>query len=306
MNDPHLAPYEPLTLIRENKRYATYRGELHGQSVFIKAARQAELQPRLITEASGLLNLAQLDLHEQYYTVPQVIRVEENALITSWSEGVLMKDEFELGHPQFENHLSTLLNLFLYFDAQSSPTGEGNRYTVPGRENAVDSVLFKLRGHGFAEHIDAPLLESLADLVRPRLVGLDKRFAHGDLQPGNILIGGKVPILIDGEACSWLWPRHYNAINFVVNYTHLSEQLEQRLNQFLTDYFAQLGLDLEAVREHINTIAGVRCLQMAWEELGGYLEDRPMPHIRPEIKDYVERTAQTILSERIFNDRLSN
>lgn len=298
-----LAQYEPLTEISANLRFATYRGELEGENVFVKVAANDETRELLLTEATGLVNMRELDMNERFYRTPSVITVTPDYIVTSWADGHPMKDDFKGDDRRVAGHLNYLAELFAFVDSRTSGSLGVTRYNRPGKQHGVDEILAKLESVEYGRHIDAGLVRGIAEYARGAIPGAETRFTNGDLQPSNLLIDttGKVTV-VDCESCSWLWPRHYNIVNFIFNYGSAFEWLRPQLPHFFNDYCQKTGIDASQAVDAFNLSAAMRCLQIIYENLGHHMNmnKTPSAQLSSHLKTYVTAVIQRILSKQLF------
>ena len=292
--------------MRENLRFATYKAKLNDTPVFIKISKQAKLHKALFDEAVGLKNMRELDTHEKLYRTPQLIEVAEGILVTSWEEGHLMVEEFNEGNANLETHLEILLALFVYIDSRSTGGIGANRFMQAGKPNGVEKVIGNLTKLNYDQYIESSTLLDLAEFLKPLLGSIETRFTHGDLQPGNILIETKrhVPTIIDCESCSWLWPRHYNIINFIFNYSigHTHPDMMDRFHEMFSQYLLRLKLEKADVLQQVNVIAGMRALQSVYEHLGDYTDKREGKPLDNDYTRSILKVAKKIMANEFFLD----
>lgn len=298
-----LSQYEPLTEIRTNLRFATYRGELEGEPVFIKVAASEKTRENLTAEAAGLMNMGELDPGARFYKTPHVIESTRDYIVTNWADGEPMGKDFHEGNQRVVEHLGYLADLFAFVDSRTNGGSGINRFNRPGKKHGVDDILERLESVNYARHIDAGTMRAIAAYARGTADGVETRFTNGDLQPGNLLIdnSGKVTA-VDCESCSWLWPRHYNIVNLIFNYGSSKDWLRPKFAGFFDDYCqkAAASVNQETI-DTCNLSAAMRCLQIVYENLGNVLDEKPSGvRLTPRFKNYVETTAQRILSGQLF------
>jgi thiamine kinase-like enzyme len=286
-------------LIRENLRFAIYNGELNGARVFIKTAAKPDLEKAIAVEAAGLQAMYELDPAESHYSTTRVLGITNDSLMTSWAEGSSMVEDFTKATA--EQHIDTLLDLFSYIDSRTSSGSGVTRFNQPGRENGVDEMLRRLKALDYQKHIDASLVEKTAEYARQHLTTTETRFTHGDLQPGNILIRpNEVPVVIDCESCSWLWPRHYNLVNFAFNYGPRHDTwLPKKLYTAFFAYFDMLQIDPKSMVDQINFSAAMRAMQSINELLGGHTE-AGRDRLPENVRDYLIACMENIIQGRLF------
>lgn len=286
---------EPITA---NLRFETFRGLLDGQRVFIKTAVDPALGTAIQHEAAGLEAMRQLDPQETHYAVPEVLRVTDNTIVTSWIEGDAMTASLTA---RAASHMTTMLDLFVYLDRCSEEKRGSTRFNRPGQSNNIDKQMGRLKKLGYEAHIDSELVEKTATYARKVMGKIATKFTHGDLQPGNIILSSQGKLwLVDCESCDVLWPRHYNLVNLTFN---IGASPEHPLNPYLLSgferYFERLSIRPEHITDQINFSAAMRILQRLVEELGGNTEpgkDRLPDHLR----EYLTRCMHLISAGKLF------
>lgn len=261
--------FNPLSKIRTNHRYATYKGLLDEEPVFIKKVVDPELRDALAQEANGEEKMRSLDSQNRFYFTPKILEGGSDYLVTEWIDGHLMVDDFESGDkPKVQKHLEYLTQLYAFVDSQQ-PTGIGiTRFNQPNQETGVERIFKELKeftqGHG----VDWGLVTKASEYITRALPKTETLFTHGDLQPGNIMLAndGKT-YLIDFESCSDFWPRHYNIINFIINYGAKYPALRNDLDKMLENYCKMREIDCEKAKDAFGVSGAMRSLQMIYEWL---------------------------------------
>jgi Phosphotransferase enzyme family len=290
-------------LLRKNLRFAAYSGMYNGNKVFIKVAQADDLRQRLWREASGLTEMYELDPAEFHYKVPKVLYVAEDTLVTTWVKGDDMRQEL-LDKQEYLlrwDHLNKLIDLYSYMDGRTASSIGTTRTNQPGKQNGIDKSLERIRELKDKISIDSSLFYKIAVYAKSLQEIVENRFTHGDLHPGNILINrGEVPTLVDCESCSFLWPRHYNVVSFVFNYTlNHKRLLEKELNKVFFDYFGLVGVDPRDSVDQINFTASLRCLQCVYENLGNYTGEG-LEEISKDKSDFINKCMINILDRKLF------
>ena len=259
-------------LIRQNLRYATYSGEYNGKKVFIKTAVDPDLKAGIKNEAAGLKAMRTLDPTKTHYSIPKVLCVTDDTIVTSWADGELMIKK--LDHLTVKQYYGMLIELFLFLDGASPGNLGTTRYNRPNEENNVAKTMKRLGELHYEKHIDHNLVEKTAHYALSHMTTTETRFTHGDLQPNNIIVSPNNQLwVIDCESCDELWPRHYNLVNFVSNYGVRPGLWRKRnLVSIFSAYFAKLGINPNTIIDQINFSAAMRCLQRINEELGDHTE----------------------------------
>ena len=285
------------TVIRKNLRYETYSGNIDNQKVFVKKLVNPNLRNSLLREISGLISMYELDPEEKIYQVPKLISFENDTLITTWVDGLLMLEKFNEG--VVEESVLTLFNLYKYLDSCTTSGIGITRFNKPDKPSNIQVTLERLKSVDIGKYIDEDLILKLGKLLDTNLPKIETRFTHGDLQPGNIIEGSdNKPVIIDCEACSWLYPRHYNIVNFIFNYCMKYE--DSSYLEYLNRYFEYIGMNIEENIDLVNFTAGLRVLHSFDEILLGNTEVAK-EHISSLKMDLFKKITQNILDEKLFN-----
>lgn len=280
MNDRPLGlDLEDLNLLSENDAGRCYSARRKGEEqeqVFVKELKGSALAShiRLQDYLFGLRAMYELDPAQTRYKIPQVIDLASRSLVLAWADGEPMAKSFERNpETALETYGAKLFDLFAYIDSKTTSNKGVTRYNRPNKPTKLDGMVDKLKATNYAEHIDVALIDRLIAYLKENLPEVETRFTYGNLQPGKIFVDATTNpetwTLIDCETCSFLWPRHYSAVNFVFNYTHKYPQLSGRLSQLLLEYLRKLQLDPqqpEAIRQ-INVSAALRCIGLLIEQL---------------------------------------
>lgn len=284
-------------LIRENLRYKTYSGYIDNQRVFIKKIVDPKLKNTVFREIGGLISMYELDPSEKYYQVPQFISFTDDTLMTTWIDGYNMSERFK---EETEKYVQVLFKLYKYLDSRTSSGRGFTRFNHPRKPSNIDRTLERLEGIGIEKHIDKNIILELGDYLNKSVSEVETRFTHGDLQPGNIIITQKeVPAIIDCEACSWLYPRHYNIVNFVFNYCMSYE--DKKYLKYLDEYFKYTEMEIdETVKSLVNFTAGLRSLHILDEILIGNTNEG-QDNISEKKIELLIKMADNILNNRVFN-----
>lgn len=138
--------FTPLSEIRTNHRYATYKGSLDEEPVFIKKVVDPELRNALTHEISGEEKMRNLDSQNKFYFTPKVLEQDSDYIVTEWVDGHLMVDDFESGDKdKIKQHLEYLTNLYAFIDSQES-TGIGiTRFNQLNQETGVERISKKTK-----------------------------------------------------------------------------------------------------------------------------------------------------------------
>ena len=287
--------FNPLFEIQTNHRYATFKGSLGEKSVFIKKAVDPDLRDALAQEISGEEKMRNLDSQNKFYFTPKVLEQDSDYIVTEWVDGHLMVDDFESGDKdKIKQHLEYLTNLYAFIDSQES-TGIGiTRFNQPDQETGVERISKKLKEFTYSQGVDWELVAKISAYVTRVLPKTETRFTHGDLQPGNIMLtdNGQT-YLIDFESCSDLWPRHYNIMNFIMNYGAKYPALRSDLDLMLASYCNMRGIDYEESKDTFGIAVAMRSLQMIYEWLSEQKRDGVLsPRLTKEQKDYLVRVLK--------------
>ena len=282
--------FTPLSEIRTNHRYATYKGSLDEEPVFIKKVVDPELRNALTHEISGEEKMRNLDSQNKFYFTPKVLEQDSDYIVTEWVDGHLMVDDFESGDKdKINQHLEYLTNLYAFIDSQES-TGIGiTRFNQLNQETGVERISKKLKEFTYSQGIDWELVAKISAYITRVLPKTETRFTHGDLQPGNIMLtdNGQT-YLIDFESCSDLWPRHYNIMNFIMNYGAKYPALRSDLDLMLASYCSMRGIDYEESKDTFGIAVAMRSLQMIYEWLSEQKRDGVLsPRLTKEQGDYL-------------------
>lgn len=290
-------------LIRKNLRYATYKAVLDDRQVFVKEGVGKKTTSMLWLEAMGLQNMFELDPVGNQYNVPSVIFVSNNTIITSWADGKEMSQD--LSSSSIDGYLDFLISLYVFIDGKTTSSVGTTRWNQPKQKDSIYKIMDKFDELQIEQYIDKEILSSLVNYIKENIGSIETRFTHGDLQPGNILVDGEdLPTVIDCESCSWLWPRHYNLVNLLFNYS-LKEKRKFN-SQFLEAfqrYFEILRLSPQDHTLQINISAAMRCVGILREHIGGHANEghNELPQ---EIREFVESVSSKILSNKLFVESL--
>lgn len=302
MDSDGLEVYGPLRTIRQTHRFAAFEGKRDGKPVFIKQAVDPKFRERLLTEATGLVAMKEIDPLETLYRVPAVVELTSEYIVTEWASGYPMGEDFSAGKGEaIDAHLPYLAQLYAFIDQRSSGNTGVTRFNQPGKQSNVNKALEALEKLDFRAHIDGPLIEQTVQYITRVLPKTETRFTNGDLQPGNLMIDGKgVPILVDCETCSWLWPRHYNIVNFICNYGSRYPTLARNFRDMFREYCEQSGVTTEESIDAFNVSAAARCLQIVQEQLTVYDDLNEKKSLDPSLKLYIEKMMGNIAAGEIF------
>lgn len=285
------AKYGSLKEVRINDRFATYSATVEKERVFIKVAVKAELRERLRAEAAGLMAMRELDLGQKFYRVPRVIDLTETYIVTEWATGHTM---------QSQSHYSYLQKLYAMIDSRSKGETGITRYNQPHERSGVDIFLERMDKVDYTHYFDSKLVKSTADFIRTTLPVTETRFTNGDLQPGNLLVDDSTIWLIDCETASWLWPRHYNIVNFMFNTASQNDMTIPALHKLFEGYCIDIGLN---GIEHIpafNVSAALRCFGQIIEHLSNQEINTHQPIISPSNQKYIQESMEKIVAGKLF------
>ena len=298
MKEGRISRYGLLKEVRTNHRFATFQGVLDGGRVFIKQAVNPALQERLLLDAVGHITMRELDRLESVYRVPAIIEVSSDFIVTQWADGAPMQEDFRRGNERvMTNHLAYLLKVYLFIDQRSSGVKGVTRFNLPDEESGITRILDALKKRELHAAISTELVEQTTSYVNKKVNTLETRFTNGDLQPGNILVvSGSMPTLVDCETCSWLWPRHYNIVNFLVNYGIQHPWLMSEFEGMFSEYCRQLEIIPEKTLDAFNVSAAMRCLQMIEENFSDH------GGISSQTRAYIETIMERIVSDKLFID----
>lgn len=290
--------FTPLSEIRTNHRYATFKGSLGEKSVFIKKAVDPELRHALVLETKGEEKMRNLDSQNKFYFTPKVLEQDSDYIATEWVDGHLMVDDFESGDKdKIKQHLEYLTNLYAFIDSQES-TGVGiTRFNQLNQETGVERISKKLKEFTYSQGIDWELVAKISAYITRVLPKTETRFTHGDLQPGNIMLtdNGQT-YLIDFESCSDLWPRHYNIMNFIMNYGAKYPALRSDLDLMLASYCSMRGIDYEESKDTFGIAVAMRSLQMIYEWLSEQKRDGvARPQLTKQQREYLKKMQKYII-----------
>lgn len=300
---PTLTDYEPLTVIRKNFRFETYKGVRQDQPVFVKVSTSDKTAHKLLLEATGLINMRELDAKGAYYRVPEVIELGADYIVTSWAEGSPMADDFKEDSPRLTEHLKYLNDLYLFVDSRSNGGVGVTKFTRTDKQDTVDRIQKKLTSAEFNNQIDRQLIDNLANYIREVEPTVETRFTNGDLQPSNLLVAEHGAItVIDCESCSWLWPRHYNLVNFAFNYGWHFPWLRSQLKNMLEEYCRKSELDINNQLDAFNITAAMRSMGILYEFFDLQIQAGTELKLDAGLKEYVETTARQILDHKLFLD----
>jgi hypothetical protein len=294
--------YKPVRVIRSNHRFATFEGRINGQKVFIKRVVDPKLQERLLIEATGLVNMKQIDSRKSLYKVPKVIEITLKYIVTEWVNGHPMEDAFVSTNTKaVEMHLSYLVDLYTFIDQRSSGGVGITRFNQPDKVPSVEKVMKALDKLDFREQVDSYLIEKMVEYVTTTIPETETRFTNGDLQPGNLIVDDHLPTVVDCEACSWLWPRHYNVVNFVFNYGAKYPDMSDKLKSMFYEYCSRLDINPEQSVRAFNISAAMRCLQIVEEQLTVHdVEVVDKKELTQEMRSYVEKVMSRIANNQLF------
>ncbi len=286
-------------LIRKNLRFSTFFAKFGRRKVFVKKANTVKLIKRLYREISGMHILAELDPLKKFYDVPKIIQLDNNTLITTWIEGTPLLDYLE-NHDFFSKYIPKLIRIYGFID-ERSPSSKGiTILNNPKSKPMIDRLLEKISLTKAATLLNKKKILLIANYAKKHLSSLEAKFAHGDLQPANVLIDKKGNFnIIDCESCSFLWPRHYEIVNFVFNYSYIHPDKAIFLKNCIKDYIKNLQMPKEQILQQLNTIAAIRWLSIIVEQLTNHTE---IAHetLAPEKLLQLNHIAENILSEKRY------
>jgi hypothetical protein len=300
---PKLDTFSPLTEIGTTRRFATFKGTYENQPVFIKTAVDPTLKGDLVLEAVGLTNMKELDNFETLYKVPSIIAVSPDYIMTEWALGRPMKDDFESGNMEMvDTWLSYLVDLYVFIDGKSNGTLGATRFNRPDRKSNVEQALDNLESLNFRDYMDSVMIDRMAAYIPTIIPTTETRFTNGDLQPSNLLVSEEgVPTVVDCESCSWLWPRHYNIVNFIFNYGARYPEMIKKFKDMLHQYCMKLEIDPYASKDAFNISAAMRCLQMVEERLAAQSYSQGQNNqFTPRIRTYIESSMARIATGNLF------
>lgn len=289
-------------LIAKNLRFAAYQGLLKDEKVFIKTALQEDLHQSIWKEAAGLTIMYELDPEARFYRVPKVLYISGDTLITSWAEGHPALEYFESKNLEaVSKHINFLLELYAYLDSKTTSSVGVTRVNQPGKQNGIEKALERIGEIGQKNPIDMKLFREVGAYAKGLETIVENRFTHGDLQAGNVLVNGNdVPTIVDCEGCSFLWPRHYNIVNLVFNYTlNHGEWLGEDLEAAFWKYFEVVGIDPKDAAYQINFSASLRCLQSISEQLMGHSTEG-LDALPKHIEDFIVKAMKNIVEGKLF------
>ncbi len=290
-------------LIKNGLHFESSSGIYDGKKVFIKTAITRDQNQRIQKEAAGLQAMFELDPTSLYYQTPEILYTSSNTIITSWVEGTLMVDH--LVPATVEVMWAKLRELYHYIDSRTT-SGKGiTRMNQPRKRNNIDFVMQQLVSLNYDKFIDTTIVESIADYIHTNMDSVETRFTHGDLQPSNILITPTEQLaIIDCESCSWLWPRHYNIVNFTYNYLLKDlPDIAVTLIANLYKYFNEADIDISEHIRQINFSAAVRSIQILLESLATNSKSGT-PDIPEKTSTNVAYIMQAILKDQLFTKPL--
>lgn len=291
---------QDIQLISENERNAYYSAMFDGERVFVKRIKDPVRFLRESGCAYGFKALFELDPMETFYRVPKILLINPPIIVTSWADGKMMKDRF-IADPAsaLQQFGEQLFGIYQFIDSRALGNHGVTRYNLPGdTEGGLEAMLTRLRATNYKSQLRSDQVDALTDFLRSALSQVETRFADGDLQPSNILCepSQKVWTIVDGEACSSLWPRHYSAVNFVFNYSHAFPEIAGELHQMLLGYLRACGSqpgDTSTI-QLANTSAALRII--------GLIIERSTAEGLPEkTKSFVTEAMANILSGKIFS-----
>lgn len=201
-----------------------------------------------------------------------------------------------------KSHLSYLGDLYAFIDSQAS-TGRGvTQFNEPDKKTGVAQILQKLEDFDWQREIDEDLVNKTCSYIEQVLPYVETRFTHGDLQPGNIMLTNEGSVyLVDFESCSDLWPRHYNIVNFIVQYNIRYPALQTDLHGMFDRYCRARKVDQDNEVDAFNVSSAMRSLQIIYELLSSLRRDGiDSPHLTDTQRKYVEGIMINVLSGRLF------
>ncbi|MFZ1250167.1 MAG: phosphotransferase [Candidatus Microsaccharimonas sp.] len=288
--------YQPSNEIRSNQRYAAIEGSFDNHKIFLKYPIDERLKNKLPVEAAGLEAMKALDRNETKFKVPSVIELTDEYIATEWAEGRPMKEDFiQNDFEAVSNDLDYLIQLYAYMDEKALGTDAPTHFNGEAARKLID----ELRELGAERYVSDSLLESVAQYIDRTSPSIETKPTNGDLQPGNIMVSdGLLPTVIDCEGFRDSWPRHYNVVNFVFNYSVEYPDLVPSLTIFFTNYCKRLNVNPLDNLDTFNISAAMRSLQIFKEHLNGD------GIINPELEKYVKNTMLNILEGKLFLNSL--
>lgn len=283
--------FYPITKLQANGRFEIYKGLYRDKPVSIKVCVDKSKKDRLSKELAGLLNMNEIDPKGITYKIPGAIELTSDYIATDWIDGTEMIDDFDRKDIDAINkHLKYLVNLYVFMDQRSNGQTGVTQFNREGFEDTGNSAIIKLKKLNYQEWFDPNLAEQVSKYISDKITDIETRFTNGDLQPGNMIIikdGGIA--LIDFETCSWLWPRHYNIVNLVFNYSIKYPWVSDILKAAFIDYCDKLQLNALDNTDAFNISAAARSLQI--------LIEKPKSS---EISTYSKDCMNNILSGKLF------
>lgn len=293
----------PLLEVRLTHRFATYRGTLDGRPVFVKVVVDTELIDRLQSEVEGMSKMERLDAQRALYSVPRLIERGDRYLVNEWVEGHSMSlDSQSITTPKVKNHLNYLVDLYAFIDSQE-PTGRGvTRFNEPGQKTGVAQILQELEDFAWRQEIDEGLVNKTCSYIERVLPNTETRFTHGDLQPENIILTSERGVyLVDFEACSDLWPRHYNIVNLIMQYAVRYPALQEDLQGMFDQYCLAREVDRISEVDAFNVSSAMRSIQIIYEWLSSERRNgTDSPHLTDAQRKYLEDIMVNISSGKLF------
>lgn len=297
---PDLPAFEPLEQITANHRFETYRGTYDGKPVFLKIPVEDRLKDRLKNEIEGIQEFYKHDPEGSLYRVPKIIKLHDDYLVTEFISGYQMSLDFDRGDKdKILKDIAFLVDTYLFFD--NFPGGIGNtRFNLPRQKPKTTQILEQLNELDKSMLFDNELARKMIEYIDHIASELETRYTHGDLQPGNVIVTDGAPVIVDFETCSSTWPRHYNIVNFVINYKQKYPELRDVLADAFWHYCERAGVDPRARVDTFNAIAGMRSIQMMVEMLLD--SQRSGEPIEKQAIDYVNANVEAILEDKLFID----
>lgn len=258
--------YSNLRVIRENQRYATYRAEHEGASVFIKQARSAGLADGIRRELWGLETFRQLsEVHDLGFQVPRVVAIGDDYIVTSWAQGKPV--DFDPASAHFDKDIEFFADSLARLDMLTS-------FAMPTRaklaldSTGIDRLKNKLQQTAYLDYFDEALIDHCFEYLYKNTEILVARLTHADFTPGNVLVHSGQRTLVDYESVSLLWPRFYDLVNLTINKLVPNPDLVTGCLQIINRYFSfNNTASIEEATPQMNVIAMLRLLSLIVEHM---------------------------------------
>jgi thiamine kinase-like enzyme len=292
--------------IRTNQRFATFKAlNGKGQPVFVKQIRHKELSGSLRKELYAIERIRQTAKTARQpfpFLVPQVLQSGEDYLVTNWVEGDTMP--FDVTLPDQKERITFLAKCFSSIDQATVLANPGlTNYILPGKnnENMIQRLQRILPELDTGEFFDPKQIEAGFNYARQHAESLTARFTHADLTPNNIIEHKGKRTLIDWESAGETWPRFYDIVNMIYNWSLERPELRDDAINLLREFFAEIHESPKNHLQQLNTIAMGRALSCITELISEPNDfHNTIATMTPERAAYIRRSIDRILAGRLF------